>query len=277
MRARGFVLAALAAVTACGGAPAPLPPAEETAIRWQVRGQEAFGRGDLAEALAAYEQARRASASVEHVEGVAQAQLNIATVRLRLGEHEAAVRALDEVFAPGAAPARWRTEAAYRRAVIEAGRGGPAAEWIERGIALCRDANCETLGRLHNLKSRLLLAANELAAAEAEARRALDANRGHADRLEQANSLRLLADVAFARREYAPAQVFYEQALALDKAAAEPRKIARDLIGIARALAAQGKEASAAEYAARARRVAESIDDRRGAEEAAGLLSPSGR
>ncbi len=262
-------------LAACGSAPPVRPATEEAAIQWNQRGQEAYRHGEMQQALAAYEEALRLYSSVEQGEGIGIALLNVSTVYRRLGDRAAAVKALDRILAGGgiAIPTHYRAEAAYRRAHLdfEAGDIAGTSAWIERAQALCTETICDAVGRLPNLKARVALARDDISAAEAEARRGLDVNRRRGDALEEANSLRLLADAAVRRGQHPQAVAFYEQALALDKGAAEPGKIVLDLLGTSRSLAAQGKVTEAADYAERARRVAESIDDSQGEKEARSL------
>ncbi len=268
-------------LSACGSAPAPRSATDEAAIQWDRRGQEAYRRGEYQEALAAYEEALRRYASVEHAEGTGIELLNVAMVESRLGNRERALQVLDQVLASrdAAMPARFKAEAAYRRAHmdIEAGNAVGASSWLERAQGFCGDASCEVAGRLQNMQARLALLRGDITGAEAAARRGLDINHRRGDALEEANSLRLLADGASRRAQYPQALTFYEQALALDKSAAEPTKITLDLLGASRSLAAQGKTDAAVEYAERARRVADSVNDDRGREQAQALLKSLGR
>ena len=268
-------------LAACGSAPAPRPATEEAAIQWNQRGQEAYSHGDLPAALAAYQEALRLYVSIEHGERIGAELLNIATIQYRLGDRAAAVKILDRILAEGgvAIPAYYRAEAAYRHARLdfEAGDMAGSGTWMERAQVWCVETNCDAMGRLTNLKARLALARDDVSAAEADARRALEINRRRGDALEEANSLRVLADAAVRRGQHPQAFALYEQALALDKNAAEPRKIVLDLIGAGRSLAAQGRTAEAAEYAERARRVAESVGDEQGLQEILSLRKSLGR
>jgi len=198
-----------------------------------------------------------------------------------LGQRALALQALDQLLTARSAttPEALKAEAAYRRAVFDfdAGDSANAAQWLERAQGLCPAGNCELAGRMLNLKARMVLARKQLDAAENDAKRALELNRRRNDPIEEANSLRILADIAAHRGQHAQAVTAYEQALALDKQAAAPGKIALDLLGAGRSLAAAGKTKEAAEYAERALRVAESIGDERGQQEAKALLNSRSR
>lgn len=266
-------------LTACSSSPPPvLPPAEDTAARWDQRGQEAFRAGSAQEALVAYRESLRLYTSVENAEGAATELLNIATVHYQIGERDRAAEALSELLTTRATatPVRLKADAAYRLALLDfdAGNNDRAAESLDRAQALC-ESKCDIDGRLNNLRARLLLARGKLAEAETTARRGLDINRRRSDVAEEANSLRILAEIAARDRRNAQSLSFYEQALTLDKAAAEPRKIMLDLLGAGRSLAAQGKSNDATLYAERALRVAESIGDEQAQLQAKALLKTS--
>jgi len=281
MKQRLALIVLLALLGACSSAPPPsLPPAEEAAIVLDQRGQDAFRRGDMNTALAAYEEALRLYSSVENAAGAAVELLNIATVHHQLGQRERAIQSLDDLLTlRTAVPARLKVEAAYRRAYFDfdVGNFADAVTWLERAQEWCANDGCDAAGRIQNLQARLAFARGDVAAAERDARRGLEQNRRRADAIEEANSLRILADAAARRGQAAQAFAFYEQALALDKQAAQPRKIALDLLGASRSLVAQGKSAEAIDYAQRALRVAESVGDERGREEAKALLQSLSR
>jgi tetratricopeptide (TPR) repeat protein len=274
------VLAGLLVLGGCASSPpAPRPPAEESALRWNQRGEEAFRRREWAEALAAFERAQRAYASLDRTEEAAGELLNIATVNFQISDFDAARRALDQVWSAGSAvTARLRADAAYRRALVEydAGVRSAVAAWLARSFELCPDSACSVAGAVANLRARMALADGKLDDAAREAGRALELNRRHAQRIEQANSHRLLAEIALMRADAAQAELQFTQALALDRAAGESRKIARDLLGLARSLMAQGRREAGAEHARRARDVASSSDDEEAVQQAERILGQTG-
>src|SRR5207247_2586791 len=160
----------------------------------------------------------------------------------------------------GRVPAWTRAQAEYRIAVVDFDRGEFASVGaaLDRALAFCADAGCDIAGRASNLRARLALARGDMAAAETEGRRALDLNRRRDERGEQANSMWLVGELAMSRREFTQAEPHYAQALTLDRALAEPQKIVRDLLGLARCVLAQGRREAAADFARRARSAAQS-------------------
>jgi tetratricopeptide (TPR) repeat protein len=267
-------------VAGCGGAAPPRPSAtHEAALAWNERGRAAYARGDYAQALANYREALALNRSVEDVEGIARELVNLATVHRRLGERDKANAALDEILAPGGIPFTnaQRAEATYQLALHAAEDGDMARARTlgDQAASLC--TGCAAEGAIGNFLAGLKLAAGDVAGAREQARRALAHNRRQGDKTEEANSQRLLADVASRLKDFATAAAGYQEALTLDKALGQPHKIAADLLGLGAAALAQGKNREAADYFQRARAVAEvaGLDGlRRQAEERRRSLSP---
>lgn len=267
-------------VVACGSAAPPRPSeTQEAALAWNERGRAAYARGDYAQALTNYREALALNRSVEDVDGIARELVNLATVHRRLGERDKANAALDEILAPGGVPftAAQRAEAMYQLALYAAedGDGARARTLGEQAAVSC--ARCAAAGSIGNFLASLKLGAGDVAGAREQARRALDLNRRQGDKAEEANSQRLLADVARRLKDFAAAAAGYQEALALDKTLGQPHKIAADLLGLGEAAQGQGRNREAADYFQRARAVAEvaGLDAlRRQAEERYRTLNP---
>ena len=80
---------------------------------------------------------------------------------------------------------------------------------------------------------------------------AIERFRGHANRLELANLLRVAGEAHLALGDFAAARQALEHALSIDKALAQPAKIAQDLEALARAALAAKDMAAHAAYVAR--------------------------
>ncbi len=253
----------LAVLTAgCGSNPPALSPQQETAIQYNQRGRTAFEQGNYSEARAAYQQALAIHQSVENTEGIATELMNLSVVHRRLGVTTAAHGVLDQIINPSGlsfSPAH-RAEAAYRKAsfYLEDGNRNEAKSWADKALGFCQ--GCGTEGKLYNLLARMSLPANPQETLSL-ARRALTLNRNAGDKIEEANSLRLIADAAFASGDFKTAQQFYGDALSLDKDAGSAAKIALDLMGLGRSLARQGKRTEAVDYFQRAYSVSEGAGD----------------
>lgn len=262
-----WLLGGLALLTAaCGSAPPRPSENEEHAVQLNKRAQGAYRSGDLPAALALHEQALAANRAIENVAGIAAELMNIAAIQGQLGNGAAAHAALDEILVRPAVPfsGTQRAEAAYRKAYLyfEAGQRAQAGEWLAQARVLCGAKECAADGKAGNLRARIAIEQGDAGAALGYARAALAINDKYADRAEQGNSLRLMADAALTLGDYLAAEQSYSGALALDKALGVPPKIALDLIGIGRSLHAQGRRAEAVEYFRRAQSVAIGAGDR---------------
>ena len=265
------VLAWAVLLAGCAGAPPPLPAAQQAAVQADARGRDAFQRGDYREALAEYQRSLSFNRSTENLDGIATSLLNLSLVYRRLGDNAKAMDALDQVLASDGLSFSdaQRTEAAYRKASFsrEDGNVAEARRWTDKAFGHC-GGRCSAEGRLYNLMARMSLPERP-AEAQEHARRALAMNRTAGDKVEEANSLRLLADAAFQTNDFKSAQQFYDAALQLDKDTGAPAKLALDLMGLGRSLARQGRRVEAVEYFQRAYSVSEGAGDAKAMEDAA--------
>ncbi|MDO8684772.1 MAG: tetratricopeptide repeat protein [Armatimonadota bacterium] len=265
-----FVVLMALTVTGCGSNPPAPSPQQEAAIQFNQRGATAFRQGDYRAALAAYQQSLAIHQSVENVEGIATELMNLAVVHRRLGDATAAHTALDQIINPSGLSftSERRAEAAYRKAsfYLEDGNPNEARSWADKALGFCQA--CRTEGSLVNLLARMSAPANPENTLRL-AQRALALNRKVGDKIEEANSLRLMADASFARDDFNSTQQFYADALSLDKEAGSVTKIALDLMGIGRSLARLGKRTEAADFFQRAYSVSEGVGDTKAMDAAA--------
>lgn len=269
-RWRILVSTMLVILASCGSNPPALSPQQETAIHYNQRGRAAFEQGNYIEARTTYQQALAIHQSVENTDGIATELMNLSVVDRRLGDTAAAHAALGQIIHSSGLSftSAQRAEAAYRKAsfYLEDGNRNEAKTWADKALGLCQ--GCGTEGRLYNLIARMSLSANPQETLNL-ARRALAQNRNAGDKAEEANSLRLIADAAFATADFKTAQQFYGDALSLDKESSSAAKIALDLMGLGRSLAQQGKRNEAAEYFQRAYSVSKGMGDTKAMEDAA--------
>ena len=257
----------------CASSAPRLTVQQEAAIQYNQRGEAAFRQGDFALARDEYQKSLSIHRSVENQEGVAGELMNLSLVYRRLGNSSDAHGALDQIISgPGLAfDDKLRAEAAYRKAslYLEDADDAQARVWAGRALDFCRA--CPAEGRIYNLQARMALSARPGESMQF-ARRALALNRSIGNKLEEANSQRLIADAAFQAGDYASAQAAYDATLQLDKETGAAEKIALDLMGLGRCLARQGKRNEAKEYFQRAYFVSEGAGDTRGMEESAAEL-----
>jgi len=242
---------------------------QEAAIEYNQRGEAAFRQGDFALARDEYQKSLAIHRSVENQEGVAREIMNLSLMSRRLGNSSDAYAALDQILSGSGLPFNDRqcAEAAYRKAsfYLDDADEAKARIWAGKALDLCR--GCPAEGRIYNLQARMALLARPAESMQL-ARRALALNRSIGNKLEEANSQRLIADAAFQAGDYTSAQAAYDAALQLDKETGAAEKIALDLMGLGRVLARQGKRKEAREYFQRAYFVSEGAGDARAMEAA---------
>ena len=258
---------------ACSSPP-PRSPAEIRAQGYNVQGMERFKAGALPQSLALFEQALAVAQSVEDDDAIAVARLNLAMVDLAMGRQDEGLHQLDRVSDEQrlAFSTEGRAEAALRRAMaLEASDRAGAEQALTQAAALC-GSGCGLRGKILNLQAYLALdgghpdAGLELAQ-EAQGALAKD------DALERANALRLQASARIALKTPAAALPLLDQALALDKAAGDSRKIYQDLLLMGQA--SSGQPAKARDFWVRAHEVALASKNQAGVERTARLLAPA--
>jgi len=250
-----------------GPAPLPVPPAKESALAWNRRGLAAEARGDRDGAITAFGEALKVNRSVEDTDGAAVALINLARVHRLKRELSPAKERIDDALRLVLPENPHFPEAAFEKAKIGLAAGDLAAarEWAEKAV---RADTGPSRGRMLNLLARVDFLEGRMNEARSGAGTALEANRGSGARGEEANSLRLLGNVAAAGSDRKGAEALYLEALAIDKEIAESRKIAADLRALGAAAAARGETEGALVFYGRAAEVSRNGDDPKGAEAA---------
>ena len=276
-----FVIASFSLLAACVQPPGkPLAAREAEAIEANHRAELRFRSGDFAGAVQQYQEALRIAQSVENVEGIAANAINLSIAYQRLGKHAEARASLEPVldhFRLSFPPARL-AQAALRRAVLDLDqrRLAGAAEWLEKASTWCGQQGCTLSSAINNVRGLLLLEQGHTDAAAASARAALEASWGSGDRVEAANAMRLLGNVAIRAGDAAAAIAPLTEALAIDRELALPRKIYLDLVGLGGASALGGERAAARTYYERALAVSEADRDAQEAAEVRDLIRALG-
>ena len=278
---RLFVVAGLVLLAACVQQPGkPLPARQAEAIEANRRAEARFRSGDFDGAVQQYQLALRMAQSVENVDGIAANAINLSIAYQRLGKHAEARASLAPVLddARLSFPQARLAQAALRRAVLDLDerRHADAAEWLEKAAAWCGQQGCALSAAINNVSGLLALERGRTDAAAASARAALDASRGSGDRVEAANAMRLLGNVAIRAGDAAAALAALTEALAIDRELALPRKIYLDLAGLGRASALGGDRAAALAYYERALAVGVADRDAPGADEMRDLIRALG-
>lgn len=264
-----FALPWLAGSGCSGAAPAPVPPAKERGGAWNRRGLAAEARGDRDGAFAAFREELKVRRSIEDTDGSAGALLNLARLHRLNGEIPAAKEKIDSALLLVPVENPLFPETAFERGKIALAAGDlPAAkEWAAKAVLGEKGTSA---GRMLNLLARTLFLDGKVDEARARAGEALEANRKAGARGEEANSLRLLGDIAAEGSDRKTAEGLYLTALSIDKETADSGKIASDLRALGAVAEARGDLANAIGFLSRAVVVSRNGDDPR--EAAAALL-----
>jgi tetratricopeptide (TPR) repeat protein len=274
---RLFVAAGFVLLAACAQQPGkPVAARQAEAIEANRKAELRFRDGDYDGAVRQYREALRIAQSIEDVDGIAANAINLSIAYQRLGKHAEARASLEPVLDHSKLdfpPARL-AQAALRRAVLDFDerRHTAAAEWLEKAAGWCGQQGCVLSGAINNLRGLLALEDGRTDAAAASARAALVASRASGDRVEAANAMRLLGNVAIRAGDAAAALGPLTEALGIDRELALPRKIYLDLVGLGRASALGGERAAAQTYYERALAVSEADRDARGTTEVRDLI-----
>ncbi len=259
---------------ACGGAK-PVTSTTQTSSQSQTRLADAESRavallraGDLEGAARQYDEAARIAASVENADAVAANSINQSIVYQWMGRDADARDALSRVLDDPRRPfsERRRLQAELRRAIVELALQNPvtAATYAERAASRCPDFSCEHGATILNVQAQLALEKSEPQNAEVLAEKAGARARSRSDRAETANALRLLGKARRAQGNASGAIQPLEQALAIDRELADPRKILADLTELSLASSAAGNKQAARDYYDRAVTVSRAVRDTRG-------------
>ena len=241
----------------CAAQPQPsVPPAQERIAAAAARGAALARVGDNAGAAARFQEALRTARSIEDADAIAANAISLSIVYQRLGHHAASRSALAMVLDGDERrfPERRVLQAELRRAILELAAREPqeAGAYAQRAWQRCQRLSCELAAAILNVQSAVALAAGGAEESLRLAQAAESAARGRTDRSETANALRNIGRARSASGDAAGAIGALEQALEIDRALAEPRKILADLEELARASTAKGDAQAARGYAERA-------------------------
>lgn len=259
-------------VIGCGHTPPVLSDKHLQAVEFNQKAESAFKKGDYEKALNLYNEALRISRSIEDIDGIAINLINMAIVYHKLGDKESASRCVNEILDSSRIThnALRLSEAAFIKAMfyLEDSNYEYAPQWADKALSFCKSVQCSIEGRIYNLKSRITFLKGDFSSAVTYADRGLELNKKYEDREEIANSLRILAEIKSAKKEYNEARTLFENALIVDKTIGVNRKIAMDLMGIGDILFKQGMCENAMKYYKRALSVSEGAGDKEGIKEA---------
>jgi tetratricopeptide (TPR) repeat protein len=266
------LVALLVLAAACGSKPVA-PPAQTSSQSHskladaEARAAALMRAGDLEGAARQYGEAARVAATVENADSVAANAINQSIVYQWMGRdadaRDSLSRVLDDPRRPF--PERRRLQAELRRAIVDLSLQNPAsaATFAERAEKRCANS-CEHAATILNVQAQIALEGSRHADAGQLAARAGERARARGDRAENANSLRLLGKSRRLQGNAKEAIAPLEQALAIDRDLADPRKILADLTELSLANSAAGNRDAAKDYYDRALTVSRALQDTRG-------------
>jgi tetratricopeptide (TPR) repeat protein len=261
----GLLVLVLLATAGCGGTTGTrLSSSDFQAIDHNQRGIKAEARGDYELALTEFAESLRIYGTIEHRDGQIVALVNSARVYRQQGNQDEAARQIDHAITLTPKDSTLFSEVAFEKARIsmKAGKLDEATSWARTSAAA--ETGPRKGGRL-NLLARALFEQGNLTEARKSATQALAVNRDRRQRGEEANSLRLLGELAGAEGAGPEAITAFEQALVIDKELGRSRMIAADLRGLARQAKVANEPEKALEFFRRACDVSKSAGDTKAA------------
>lgn len=284
---------------ACAQTPKQKLPAQlQSAERHNLAGIAAESRQKFIAAESEFMEAYRLFSAVENYRGMVTSLVNSSRLYRRQGDTSRAEKVIKPAVDILPHATELEAEVCFEMTKLALARGDDdgAVIWANRGVNSAADID---RGRMLNLHALTYMQKADLPKAKEIAGSALKASRAATDRREEANSFRILGDIAYAGKGYRESLEMYAAALPIDKDMALSIRISDDLRGMARSIAASGDLESAAVYYQRSasvnmaardfkrgaddlemlRKVFERTDNRERLSEAAGLLekiTPSG-
>ena len=267
----------------CMTAPEAPPPAARSRIAdANARAAALVRAGDDAGAARQYEEALRLARTIEDADAIAAGAINLSITYQWLGREADARGILALVLDDKSLgfSERRRMQAELRRAMLDlaARDAGGASAWAQRAHERCAQQACDLRAAILNVQALIALDAGRPDEAARLAQSAGEAARARGDRAETANALRTAGRAHLALGNAAAAVQSLEEALALDRELADPRKILADLIELGQASVAAGNRDAARAYLERALVVSSAARDARSADDIrARLRSLDGR
>jgi len=212
-------------LSGCAHQPDTLSIRHKQAMDWAQQGEHAYFSGNLEQSRQYYEKALLDHSAIEHQSGIAAVLLCLAQIHLDLGEYDKAEARLQLVLANNLNTANDRAEAAARLAQLALllKQADKALVLAEQAQTLCE--KCALMASILNLQAEAAYAQGKLQKSADLAQLAA----AIAEKLEQANAWRLLAQIRLSQGDAANAVIWLEQALPADKQLGLPKKIIEDL------------------------------------------------
>lgn len=261
----------------CGGPSAPtLSPIHAQAAGYNLNAAKAAEKGDYEKALNYYMEALRINQSVENTEGIAVNLINLAVIYQKQGNISGAEKLIDMVFLIPDINDSIKAEAAFEKArlYLKKKELAKAGEWVNKSLSLNKGVR---EGSRWNLLGKIALMEGNYVEALTAANTALKLNSGNKQKAEEANSLRLIAEIKGLTDKYEESKDSYMKALEIDKESGDSKKIAMDLRGLGDLSLKYGRLQDAVNFYIRAYTVSRTAGDMEGASKAAASLADAYR
>lgn len=257
----------------CGGPSAPaLSSIHARAIDYNQNATKAAEKGDYEKALDYYMEALRINHSVENTEGIAVNLINLAVIYQKQGNIPEAKKIIDMVFLITDINNSIKAEAAFEKArlFLKEKELSKAGEWVNKSMTLNKGIR---EGSRWNLLGRIALMEGNYSEALTAASTALKLNSVNKQKTEEANSLRLIAEIKALTDKLEESTEAYIKALEIDKESGDSKKIAMDLMGLGELSLKYGRLQNAINFYMRAYNVNRNAGDMEGASKAARSLA----
>ena len=263
------------------------PEAEKDAVKLSVKGADASDKLQHERALQLHRTALKNRIALDDAAGAVLELHNVAVDLMRLDRGDMAQLRIDDAFEiykeelamglgrekdPAMQEAMARVNLLYAVMLLERGSNSDADKAAAEAMGYCKAAKCGFKSRILNLQGRIAMALGDMDAAGEAAAKALKEEKTEDDRVEAANSHRLLAYVAESKGEAEKSIELFKKALATDRSLGLGRKIVMDLLGLAKAFKAKGDSGLASTFAQRAPVVANANEYEAGARQATEIL-----
>jgi tetratricopeptide (TPR) repeat protein len=244
----------------CAAPPQPVvAPEQERLADAGARGAALARAGDNAAAALGFQEALRIARTIEDADAIAVHAINLSIVYQRLGHYAAARSALGVVLDDERRrfPETRLVQARLRQAILDLAQGDATAAARHAGTAReqCERIGCEHAAAILNVQAAAALQGGDAQRSLTLALAAESAARRRAERAETANALRNAGRARAALGDAPLAIAALEQALEIDRALADPRKILADLEALAHVSSIRGDAEAARHYAERARAI----------------------
>ncbi len=220
------------AIAACGGQkPQVLPSTQAKANEYNQSGMKAAERGDYKKSLYYYEEALKKNQTIEDTEAMAVNMINMAVIYQKIGETAKAHKLIESALLVPDISNSLKSEAMFEKARLffKGKEFSKAKEHVAKSLSLNKGPRD---GSRWNLLGRIALMEEKDEEAMRAVAMALKLNQENKLTTEEANSLRLMAEINAKKGFFNESKELYLKALRIDKDIGDGKRIALDLRGL---------------------------------------------